>query len=90
MPQPAGCFLIWESQAKMSMLSILMVPSLGSTIRKSTCTKVDFPLPVRPTIPTVFSAGITQVAWQNGRSDGSSCSQVLCSIYHFLLVIMLY
>jgi hypothetical protein len=30
------------------------------------------------------------VAWQNGRSDGSSCSQVLCSIYHFLLVIMLY
>uniref|UniRef100_A0A0E0PDB6 Uncharacterized protein n=1 Tax=Oryza rufipogon TaxID=4529 RepID=A0A0E0PDB6_ORYRU len=48
----------------------------------------------RPTSPAAAAAAplhpTSSVAWQNGRSDGSSCSQVLCSIYHFLLVIMLY
>ncbi|TVU00025.1 hypothetical protein EJB05_39253, partial [Eragrostis curvula] len=43
--------------ASMSTLSISIVPSLGSTIRKSAWTKVDFPLPVRPTIPTFFLPG---------------------------------
>jgi hypothetical protein len=42
----------------MSTLSISIVPSLGSTILKSAWIKVDFPLPVRPTMPTFFLAGI--------------------------------
>jgi hypothetical protein len=41
-----------------STLSISIVPTLGSTIRKSAWIKVDFPLPVRPTIPTFFRPGI--------------------------------
>uniref|UniRef100_A0A0A9FR13 Uncharacterized protein n=1 Tax=Arundo donax TaxID=35708 RepID=A0A0A9FR13_ARUDO len=43
---------------QMSTLSISIVPSLGSTIRKRAWIKVDFPLPVRPTIPTFFLPGI--------------------------------
>jgi hypothetical protein len=43
---------------KMSTLSIWIVPPLGSMILKSAWIKVDFPLPVRPTIPTFFLPGI--------------------------------
>ncbi|KAJ0608654.1 hypothetical protein HanHA89_Chr03g0111221 [Helianthus annuus] len=34
--------------------SIRICPAAGSTRRKSVCIKVDFPLPVLPTIPVFF------------------------------------
>lgn len=41
--------------------SISIHPSKGSTTRKRACTRVDFPLPVLPTIPIFFCPGKTQV-----------------------------
>lgn len=51
----------WRPILQMSMSSIIMLPSLGSTILKSACMRVDFPLPVLPTTPTFFLAGKVQL-----------------------------
>lgn len=44
----------WSPNLQMSTPSIMMVPAEGSTSLKKTCIRVDFPLPVRPTMP-IFS-----------------------------------
>lgn len=41
----------WSPSLQMSTPSIMMVPAEGSTSLKKTCIRVDFPLPVRPTMP---------------------------------------
>lgn len=58
----------WRPILHMSTLSIIMLPSLGSTILKMACMSVDFPLPVRPTTPTFFLPGNVQVMFFN--TDG--------------------
>jgi len=51
----------WRPILEISTPSIIMLPSLGSTIRKMACMRVDFPLPVLPTTPTLFLPGNVQV-----------------------------
>ena len=62
---------------QMSTLSISIVPSLGSTILKSAWINVDFPLPVRPTIPTFFLPGIIQDTFL--KTDGRCSAYRTCS-----------
>jgi len=42
----------WSPSFSVSIWSMRMLPEDGSTIRKRVDMKVDFPAPVRPTIPT--------------------------------------
>lgn len=58
----------WRPILHISILSIIMLPSRGSTTRKMACMRVDFPLPVLPTTPTFFFPGIVQVIFF--RTDG--------------------
>jgi len=68
----------WRPISHMSTLSIIMHPSLGSTILKIACMRVDFPLPVRPTTPIFFLPGNVQVIFFN--TDGRCSAYLICNI----------
>lgn len=71
----------WSCILQMSTSSINIFPFLGSTTRNRACTKVDFPLPLFPTMPTFFLPGMVHVMF---RRTGSSAYPT-CTVRELIL-----
>lgn len=61
----------WSPIVQMSRSSTMIFPSVGSTKRKRVLIRVVFPLPVRPTMPTLCPPSMLQVIpWRTSGAPG--------------------
>jgi len=62
----------WSPIMHMSIPSITIFPSAGSTNRKNAIARVDFPLPVLPTSPIrSLALRLNDTPWSTGSSSGA-------------------